>query len=37
MRSVVHRAAIEHGTTDGQGHTHLLTATVAAEIVDIYV
>lgn len=29
--------AIEHGTTDAKGHTHLLTATATAEVVDIYV
>jgi uncharacterized Zn-binding protein involved in type VI secretion len=29
--------AIEHGTTDAQGHTHLLSATAAAEVVDIYI
>lgn len=28
---------IEHGTTDAQGHTHLLSATAAAEVVDIYI
>lgn len=28
--------AIEHGTTDDEGHTHLLNATVAAESVEIY-
>jgi uncharacterized Zn-binding protein involved in type VI secretion len=29
--------AIEHGTTDAQGHTHLLSATASAEVVDIYI
>jgi uncharacterized protein (DUF2345 family) len=29
--------AIEHGTTDAQGHTHLLSATANAEVVDIYI
>jgi hypothetical protein len=28
---------IEHGTTDAQGHTHLLSATANAEVVDIYI
>jgi hypothetical protein len=28
---------IEHGTTDAQGHTHLLSATASAEVVDIYI
>lgn len=28
--------AWEYGTTDTQGHTHLLTSTAAAESVDIY-
>jgi hypothetical protein len=27
---------IEHGTTDDQGHTHLLSATAAAESIYIY-
>lgn len=29
--------AIEHGTTDAAGHTHLLSATASAEVVEIYV
>jgi uncharacterized Zn-binding protein involved in type VI secretion len=29
--------AVEHGTTDAAGHTHLLSATASAEVVDIYV
>jgi uncharacterized Zn-binding protein involved in type VI secretion len=28
---------VEHGTTDSQGHTHLLSATANAEVIDIYV
>ena len=28
--------AIEHGITDAEGHTHLLTASSTAESVDIY-
>ncbi|WP_374258128.1 PAAR domain-containing protein [Aquabacterium sp.] len=28
---------IEYGTTDDQGHTHLLSSTASAEAVDIYV
>lgn len=28
---------VEHGTTDSAGHTHLLSATVQAEVVDIFV
>jgi hypothetical protein len=29
--------AVEHGTTDVEGHTHLLSATLDAEVIDIYV
>ncbi|MCS0590359.1 PAAR domain-containing protein [Massilia norwichensis] len=29
--------AIEHGITDAQGHTHLLSATAIAEVIDIYI
>lgn len=29
--------AVEHGTTDAAGHTHLLSATTSAEVVEIYV
>lgn len=29
--------AVEHGTTDVEGHTHLLSATFDAEVIDIYV
>jgi uncharacterized Zn-binding protein involved in type VI secretion len=28
---------IEHGTTDAEGHTHLLSATAQAEVIEIYV
>ena len=28
---------LEHGTTDDEGHTHLLSSTVEAESIDIYV
>jgi uncharacterized Zn-binding protein involved in type VI secretion len=28
---------IEYGTTDADGHTHLLSATARAELIDIYV
>lgn len=28
---------IEHGTSDADGHTHLLSATASAEVIDIYV
>jgi hypothetical protein len=29
--------AIEHGTSDADGHTHLLSATASAELIEIYV
>lgn len=29
--------SLEHGVTDDQGHTHLLSSTAATETVDIYV
>lgn len=29
--------AIEFGTTDGEGHTHLLSATANAELIEIFV
>lgn len=29
--------AIEHGTSDAEGHTHLLSATANAEVIEIYV
>jgi uncharacterized Zn-binding protein involved in type VI secretion len=28
---------IEHGTSDADGHTHLLSATASAEVIEIYV
>ena len=28
---------IEHGTSDADGHTHLLSATASAELIEIYV
>lgn len=28
---------IEHGTSDAEGHTHLLSATASAEVIEIYV
>ncbi len=28
---------IEHGTSDAEGHTHLLSSTTSAEVIDIYV
>lgn len=28
---------IEHGTSDAEGHTHLLSSTASAEVIEIYV